>query len=229
MSNQKVYTYYFRKKRKYDLDGNKIQYDNSDTLPEDLKDKHLTIIIDYNDIYGYITNNYHEFLIDFYDDNVTNNKSIIKDFNYENKLFKEYNKYEEFILSNVLDENLSYINPPLSYSGIDEPINTNNPYKIYNNVLDYKNDYIDDIDNIYREYQVDEDQKLFYIPLTKYEEIIDGINRYLNGEIYIFEVLLNKLPNNWSYAIDKEENLSTNNFFYSLNDIKNQLNRLNDQ
>lgn len=195
MSNQKVYTYYFRKKRKYDLDGNKIQYDNNDALPEDLKDKHLTIIIDYNDIYGYVTNNYHEFLIDFYNDNTTNNKLIIKDFNYENKLFEEYN--------------------------------TNNTYKIYNNILDYKNDYIN-IDDIYREYQIDEDQKLFYIPKTKFDEVVEGVSKYNTGQIYIFEVLLKKLPNNWSYAIDKEENLSTNNFFYSLNDIKEQLNNLKD-
>jgi len=236
MANQKVYTFYFRKKRKYNANGELIEYDEiTDQLPEDLFDKHLTIIIDYNDIYEYIPNHYQEFIIDFYNDNVSNDKSVIRDFELDGKKFKEYSKSNtmDFSFNSLLgdyeeslDEDLSYyLNPEseISYTGEDTQ---NSIFKIYNNIYDYQNDYVDDIDNIYREYQVDEKKKLFYIPQTKYEEVVEGVDRYLNGQLYVLEVILNKLPNEWSYAIDKEERLAKNDFFYTLNDIKNQLNRL---
>lgn len=244
MANQKVYTFYFRKKRKYDANGELIEYDEiTDQLPEDLFDKHLTIIIDYNDIYEYIPNQYHEFIIDFYNDNISNDKSIIRDFELWGKKFREYSKsdtmdfsfnslldsYEELSDENLSNDDLSYyLNPESETSYTGEDIQNSN-FKIYNNIYDYQNDYVDDIDNIYREYQVDEKRKLFYIPQTKYEEVVEGVNRYLDGQLYILEVVLNKLPNEWSYAIDKEERLAENDFFYTLNDIKNQLNRLEEE
>ena len=222
MAEQRVYTYYFRKKKKYEENEN-IMYENG-ILYEGNVVRHLTIVIKYEDIYEYIPNQYQEFMIDFYNDGLSDDKSIIKDYVYQDgdeiKEFKEYEK-----LSNTLyGGQITYLDSIHQNTNISL-------YKIYNNIDNYRNDYIDDIDSIYQEYQVDEKNKLFYIPKTKFDEVVEGVLKYNTGQIYILEVILNKLPNGWSYAIEKEERLDDNDqndYFYTLNDIKEQLNKLED-